>query len=1065
MLLAIPKTETCLQRIDHNLSTYHLDSCFYYSYLLAHKYRFSADYSNSARIWYNIAFLELEKDQFSRAQAAKQIAEKYVENIKSHTFSRDLIFYRNTYLALYYYKKKNDAAASFFLTKVALPNNLLPKQMQYLLRLYQGSTLFNINLGDLGIKTVKSVIAELKVNQDTACFAFGCGYYCLGQFDYIGSQYKSCIENITCAIQCFENYKMFNKRWVHCYRLLIIASWCIGKNDVSDRYFQRLSVTSEKKSLLISFLPYYAVKGIMFYANDELNEALNTYMKAYKLAHHETEYQPDIVKNIIECNFYLHHYEKVTQWSDSCDMDLLDDSQKIMVAHSYYKIGKKDKAYQTIKIIKLNANREELFFSALALANFYFEIDDKTKAEAYYQLSVKQAFKQFGTISYNTGIAYGEIAYFYWYAKADYSKSLEYFHKSIYSLIPVKYCSDYYALPDISKTFSDKSLATALNNKAEALYEVSKSQKNLPLKLRNLQASITNWELSFIVSHRYKMSLSRDDQRYAYADLITHRYSYIIKACLDLYRITGQKQYGQKAFEYAEKSRASLLLSTVNSINAYKMHLLPVNLKKEEDQLWANTELQSNKLTWESKASKINLEHLDECQTKLYQLRKQQDSLIQIYKLHYPSYYNAKFNAEVIGADSLQKMLKPNEAILQYSLSADKMIIFMITQNEFKIFTDSVKHGFFTDIETYRKKLSQFSINDLADTAIRAYANVANRLYIRLVKPAEPYIKGKKLIIVPDDALTQIPFESLVTSKPDAAKKTSLRNMPYLIKQYVIDYSYSGTLFAMNHHQLTYHNARLLAVAPSYEKMKLSSLISHERAVQSDSSEISPIPGTIEEVNDIHRIFGGQTLLKKKATEERFKRIADNYDILHLATHGIINNEYPMFSKLVFKPEKDSVNDGLLNTYEIYNMQINSPLVVLSACNSGFGKLHKGEGIISLARGFFTAGAKSIVMTLWSVGDKTSSKLIHYFYSNLASKQNIGDAMRGAKLAYLEQTDEMKAHPYFWAGYIVLGNANSIFEPERQKNTHVYWYVLGILLLAAAIVVGNKKWRKLKLRH
>jgi len=172
-----------------------------------------------------------------------------------------------------------------------------------------------------------------------------------------------------------------------------------------------------------------------------------------------------------------------------------------------------------------------------------------------------------------------------------------------------------------------------------------------------------------------------------------------------------------------------------------------------------------------------------------------------------------------------------------------------------------------------------------------------------------------------------------------------------------------------------------------------------------------------------------------------------------------------MFSKLVFKPEKDSINEGLLNTYEIYNMQINSPLIVLSACNSGFGKLHKGEGMISLARGFFTAGAKSIVMTLWSVGDKTSSKLIHYFYSNLAAKQNIGDAMQGAKLAYLKQSDEMKAHPYFWAGYIVLGNANSIFEPPVKKNNHTFWYVLSILLLATAIIAGNKKWRSKKPRH
>jgi len=340
---------------------------------------------------------------------------------------------------------------------------------------------------------------------------------------------------------------------------------------------------------------------------------------------------------------------------------------------------------------------------------------------------------------------------------------------------------------------------------------------------------------------------------------------------------------------------------------------------------------------------------------------------------------------------------------------------------------------------------------------------LANRLYTRLVMPAEPYIKGKNLIIVPDGTLTQIPFESLVTSIPAKESRASLRHMSYLLKQHVINYSYSGTLFAMNHNHLAYHHTKLLAIAPCYGKINLKELTSQNRAMQSDSSKLLPIPGTIEEVKDINLIFGGKTLLNKDATEKRFKEIADEYDILHLATHGIINNEYPMFSKLVFNPEKDSVNDGLLNTYEIYNLQINSPLVVLSACNSGYGTLHKGEGIISLARGFFTAGAKSIVMTLWSVGDKTSSKLIHNFYNNLAANENIGDAMQRAKLTYLNQSEEMKAHPYFWAGYIVLGNANSTFQPGQN---HMWYFLVGIFLIFGVTAsFGIKKWRNRRLRH
>ena len=205
--------------------------------------------------------------------------------------------------------------------------------------------------------------------------------------------------------------------------------------------------------------------------------------------------------------------------------------------------------------------------------------------------------------------------------------------------------------------------------------------------------------------------------------------------------------------------------------------------------------------------------------------------------------------------------------------------------------------------------------------------------------------------------------------------------------------------------------------------------------------------------------------MKSKATEERFKEIASQYDILHLATHGIINNDYPMFSKLIFTTSKDSVNEGFLNTYEIYNMQINAPLVVLSACNSGFGKLHKGEGIISLSRAFFIAGTKSTVITLWPIADNASSKLMGNFYTNLAANQNIGDALYHAKLKYLEQCDEMGAHPNFWAGYIMVGNNALTFEPSKPKTTYYILGIIGLLIVVILITYKNRKWRNNPLRH
>jgi CHAT domain-containing protein len=163
-----------------------------------------------------------------------------------------------------------------------------------------------------------------------------------------------------------------------------------------------------------------------------------------------------------------------------------------------------------------------------------------------------------------------------------------------------------------------------------------------------------------------------------------------------------------------------------------------------------------------------------------------------------------------------------------------------------------------------------------------------------------------------------------------------------------------------------------------------------------------------------------------------------------------------MFSKLVFSESMDSLNENCLNTYEIYNMPIHAPLVVLSACNTGAGKLHSGEGIISLARAFFTTGTKCVVMTLWSVADRSSSHLMNLFYHYLALKETVSDAMQKAKLQYLDHADNINAHPYFWAGYITTGNADIAFEVRKN---HTWIYMLSVITGAVLLLLLLWKFR------
>ncbi|MCZ6566308.1 MAG: CHAT domain-containing protein, partial [Gammaproteobacteria bacterium] len=175
------------------------------------------------------------------------------------------------------------------------------------------------------------------------------------------------------------------------------------------------------------------------------------------------------------------------------------------------------------------------------------------------------------------------------------------------------------------------------------------------------------------------------------------------------------------------------------------------------------------------------------------------------------------------------------------------------------------------------------------------------------------------------------------------------------------------------------------------------------------------------EVEEITKIMHGTSYIRQQATEQRFKQEAGKAKIIHLATHANTDDENPMYSNFVFVPDTSAGEDGFLNTYELYNMQLNADLVVLSGCNTGYGKLYRGEGVMSLARGFMYAGCPRIVMSLWSVDDQSSAKIMNIFYKNLADGLTINDALRQAKLTYLRTTDKIKSNPFYWAGFVSIG--------------------------------------------
>ena len=186
-------------------------------------------------------------------------------------------------------------------------------------------------------------------------------------------------------------------------------------------------------------------------------------------------------------------------------------------------------------------------------------------------------------------------------------------------------------------------------------------------------------------------------------------------------------------------------------------------------------------------------------------------------------------------------------------------------------------------------------------------------------------------------------------------------------------------------------------------------------------------------------------LIGDEATEMSVTRAMTDYGMIHFATHAIIDNNRPEYSKLVLVG--DSSSDGYLHSYELYNLRLNTELITLSACNTGFGKLQKGEGVMSLSRAFAYAGSPNLVMSLWPVNDESTAQLMGYFYQNLKDGMRKDEALRQAKLSYLENADDVTGHPYYWAGFVFTGDP----EPIEFSSYNSFWILIIMFFILGLI--------------
>ena len=607
------------------------------------------------------------------------------------------------------------------------------------------------------------------------------------------------------------------------------------------------------------------------------------------------------------------------------------------------------------------------------------------------------------------------------------------------------------SIPDLITVLNQKSLAYNL------AYEITDSIFYLQ---KAINTSDQILEALHVQKDKYQDFKSKEELTEKAITIIENTLSYKYNYCTQ----TGKTGYQSIIFQNMETFKGMTHRDMLNLSNVNLTDNIPKSFYLKEQSF-------KSKLTQLEKQRYLEQEEQKDSTLKdsialhynnlIFDAKRQFEDLIDTFKNQYPDYYNLNYNNKVVSVSGVQdSLLSPNQALLEYFVGDSSIFTIIILKDTFHV--NEIKKDF--PLDSLVKDMLQGIYNPFVAGAdhqqsAKRYTNAAHQIYQKVVAPVDALLpENTELIVVPDGILGYIPFDALLVEAPKEVN--NFTSHYYFLKDHQVSYAYSATLLK----EVKYRQHRkepsknTLAFAPSFNKRTSSGdtalLATRYIDISDNRNWLGPLKYNDDEVKAIDALIGADVYLDSLATEDRFTALAGDYRILHLSTHGKANDKVGDYSFLAFYEQDDSLENEWLYNRELYNLQLNADMVVLSACETGIGELQRGEGIISLARGFSYAGAKSIVTTLWSVNDKSSSQLMENFYSHLKTGKTKDAALRQAKLDYLENNASLGVEPFFWAGVIPIGDMSPVDLNSRKR--WIYW-LGGLLLLLIVIWFVRKR--------
>ena len=510
--------------------------------------------------------------------------------------------------------------------------------------------------------------------------------------------------------------------------------------------------------------------------------------------------------------------------------------------------------------------------------------------------------------------------------------------------------------------------------------------------------AIEYYNLSFYVSDLLSQNITTQEGKLIVLNEKRKRSEQSLNILYYLQNNSDDTKYTFEALQLSERYKASVLKETISKKNLLKEHpndsllITQQKLLNNQEQLIIKltrapfTNFTKNqKLELRAQLSSINIE-----------LKNLKDTISKKYATNTETSLNvSKLNIKLIEDQStLVNYFYGKEAIYQIIVS-DKITAFN------KIILNDVNTKF---IKTFIK---YFDSPSAINNNISKYTEDAHSLYT-LLKLNE--VKAKKnLIIIPDGFLNFIPFDALLTTKTESKV---FENMPFLIKSHNAVFNSNVSLYIKD--STSKKEQRVLGVFPVFK----------------DTSQ--ELVYSIDEAENIKKEIETTLLMNENATKSNFLSQAQNYSILHLSTHGTSGD--------FFEPAQIAFIDQPISINELYSINLNPELVVLSACETGVGEIKRGEGALSIARGFQYAGAKKVLYSLWQISDLSTSQIMTSFYMHLDNSKSISYANQQSKLDYLYNEDikNLKKSPYYWGAFTLYGSF------DKVEDNNYLWLIIGV---------------------